>query len=70
MGRWRRDQIPRIGGGELKELDRVVEDGEKDDDDHVAKTIADTALKCLCLGNIWWINVCVSSYFQIYQMQS
>ena len=39
------DQLPRIRSGELKELDRIVQDGEEDDDDHIAKTITNTALK-------------------------
>ena len=39
------DQLPRVRSGELKKLDRIVEDGEEDDDDDVAKTITNTALK-------------------------
>ena len=39
------DQLPRVRSGELKKLDRIVEDGEEDDDDDIAKTITNTALK-------------------------
>ena len=39
------DQLPCIRSGELKELDRIVEDGEDYNDDDIAKTITNAALK-------------------------
>ena len=39
------DQLPCIRSGELEKLDPIVEDGEHDDDDDIAKTITNAALK-------------------------